>query len=59
MDPILLGLLGTFGAGVIAYLLRENARLKSENWRLLQALYENAEAMKSYAAMRRQGGPPA
>lgn len=59
MDPVLLGILGTFGGGVIAYLLRENSRLKKENWQLLQALYENSEAMKSYAAMRKQGGPPA
>ena len=59
MDPVLLGLLGTVGGGVIAYLLRENSRLKRENWHLLQALYENSEAMKNYAAMRKQGGPPA
>ena len=59
MDPVLLGLLGTVVTGVLAYLMRENSRLKNENWQLLQALYENAEAMKNYAAMRKQGGPPA
>ncbi len=59
MDPVLLGVLGTLGGGVIAYLLRENSRLKRENWQLLQALYENAEAMKGYVAMRKQEGPPA
>lgn len=58
MDPVLLGLLGTVGAGVIAHLLRENARLKKENWQLLQAIYENTEAMQSYSQMRKQEGPP-
>ena len=59
MDPILLGVVGTLGGGVIAYLMRENVRLKRENWQLLQAVYENAEAMKNYAAMRRTDGPGA
>lgn len=59
MDPVLLGILGTLGGGMIAYLLRENSRLKRDNWQLLQAMYENTEAMKNYSEMRKQGGPPA
>ncbi len=54
MDPILISLAG----GVIAYLLYDNRRLKRENWQLLQAIYENSEAMRSYSEMRRGGGPP-
>ena len=53
-----MGVLITLGGGVIAYLLVENRRLKRENWQLLQTIYENAEAMKSYARMRKSGGPP-
>ncbi len=44
--------------GVISHLLVENRRLKRENWQLLQALYENDEAMKNYAKMRITEGPP-
>lgn len=58
METAVLTALVTLGGGVIAYLLRENARLKKENWQLLQALYENSEAMKKYTAMRKQEGPP-
>lgn len=45
------------GSGVIAYLLYELRRVKKENWQLLQVIYENTEAMKEYAAMRRREGP--
>lgn len=57
METALLAAVTALGGGVIAYLLRENARLKRENWQLLQTVYENADAMKGYAAMRRQDGP--
>lgn len=58
MDTALLTALIAGAGGVIAYLLRENSRLRRENWQNFQALYENSEAMKYYAAMRKQGGRP-
>lgn len=57
MDTALLTALVAGASGIITYLLRENSRLKRENWQLLQAIYENGEAMKTYAGMRKQEGP--
>lgn len=56
MEATLVALIGLGGA-VITYLAYENRRMKRENWQLLQVIYENAEAMKTYAGMRRQDGP--
>lgn len=55
MDPVVI----TLGGAVIAYLLYDNRRLKRDNWQLMQAIYENTEAMHNYSEMRKQGGPPA
>ena len=58
MDPVLLGAVVAGAGGIIAYLLRENARLKRENWQYLQAMLGNTEVLEKFAEMRNQGGPP-
>lgn len=58
METTLLAALIAGMGGIITYLLTEVRRLRRDSWMKDQALYQNAEAMKDYAAMRKQGGPP-